>query len=1189
MSIFERLGSFEKKGLAISGCDSENYHLPMKTFYAFSKMAILALWIIVKCTISIFSQSVYKASSVLAEGEWYKLSIPNSGVYEIDASFLQALGINVSVLDPATVKIYGNGGGMLPQENSVFRYDDLVENAILVFGEEDGSFDQGDRIVFYAQGPHIWRSQDGKYRHETHLYSDTSYYFLSFGGQSGKRIKNLSNQGPTTYNPLFSEGLLFHEKDLENPLHSGRFWLGEKLTGNTPAEFTFTAKDPKDNGSLEIVYRFSARNSISSKVVGRINQTSMESVPILRTNIDNLESRYYQSSQGTWSLTNEIWNQNEFTLELSYDSDNDSRANAWVDWIEVHYDQAWKISSNKQVSFRLNDKVLQNGIAQISISGGENEPYIWDISDPLNPNQLNYTTNDSAISFSLPTESSKPKHLIAWESALFKPASGKKLPNQDLHAAEPVDYLVITHPSLESEARRLAEFHATHYGQSIYLSSPDKIYNEFSSGMRDVSAIRDFVKMMYNKSGGKQPEAVLLFGDGTFDYKRKLTRDYDNSETHNLIPTYQSRNSWDPVESYTSDDFFSFMDEEEGFWGEGSRIAGDNRVQINLIDVPIGRIPVENLEEAKQIVDKIIAYTTDTEEAGPWRSRVVLVGDYKEGEGQTHIKQADDYSAIISENSPCTNLEKIFIDNFNMVSTPTNPLFPGARETLLNAFKKGSLILNYTGHGGEFAWSNSRIFINGDIPELRNSSKLPAVVTATCEYGRFDDPNLPKSGGELLLLEPSGGSIAMFTTVRLVFSFPNATLNKNFYREVFRYNSGKKRMPTLGEVMKHTKNRTFPVNSFTNINSRNFTLLGDPGLILNYPAHKAKLNLINNMIPDSSRVDTLKSLSTVELSGSIYDQDGNSLSGFQGSLSATVFDKPSLFTTQLSNYSFLWQNNQIFNGKSSIKDGKFNIKFFVPLDISKDSGKAKISLYFNDSISDGLGCYNNIFLGGTAETNMLDTSGPEMVAYLCDRNWVNGSITGPNPELIVDLIDSSGINTTQGAVGHELLAILDNDESSPIILNSFYEAKQDSYTQGIVLYPFRNLSPGKHQLTIRAWDNVNNSSELKLQFVVADDNKIVIQQILSIPNPSTAGEKVEFRIQSNQKSSLTKARIEIYTLTGSRIAEINSEPESGRLSWPGTNYKGNPVTPGIYIFKAIVEQLESDMSNESFGRLIIYK
>lgn len=1136
------------------------------------------------------AQRTYASQSVLANGTWYKLALTETGVYKVDRDLLQSLGVNISSIDPRKIQIFGNSGAMLPQQNSDPRYDDLKENAIMVVGEEDGSFDGDDYVAFYGEGPHIWRYDNDEYHHQYHLYSDTSYYFLHIGDDNGLRIEDLESQGNGTYSPQHSQGLLLHHQDLENPVKSGRYWLGEKFSGNQEQTFEFDAPDVFSDGSTKVNFRLIARNNRVSTFRGYVDQASLGQTSVNATNIDNNESLYYQSKSGRWTFDNNLWNGSELPLRIEYNRGGETRAAAWVDWLEINYDQAWDIQNRDQVAFAVEDGAEPGATARLSIAGGDNNYQLWDVSNPLTPRRLLYDLSGDRMAFNLIV--TNPKRLLAWKGNLKSPASARSINNQNLHGLDPVDYLVITHPLFRDEAERLAEFHATFYGQSIHVTTPDQIFNEFSSGMQDITAIRDFIKMMYDRSEGTQPEAVLLFGDGTYDYKGKLTDGSGNSATTNFIPTYQSRNSWDPIRSYVSDDYFGFMDEDEGFWGEGSGIDNDFQREVNLIDVPVGRLPVETVEEAREMVDKVVGYVSKNNVAGPWRNRVVLVGDYKEGEGATHIRQADSYSDIIERESPCTNLEKIFIDNFNVVPTPTNPLFPDAREALLNEFDRGSLIVNYTGHGGEFAWSNSRIFVNGDIASFNNDFRLPAVVTATCEFGRFDDPGLPKSGGELMLLEPTGGSIVMFTTVRLVFSFPNATLNANFYREAFKFDNEKGRMPSVGEIMMRTKNRTFVINSTTNINSRNFTLLGDPGLILNYPKLEAEITSINNLEPSTSAPDTLQSLSTVEINGRITDANGNPMPEFSGVLNATVFDKPSTFTTQLSDYTFSWQKNQIFNGAVSIENGEFSFKFVVPIDISYDPGFGKISLYFSNPDTDGSGCYSNLYIGGTAKDVQPDQTGPEMQLYINDESWVDGSITSPDPLLLVQLQDPSGINSTGVGIGHEIIGILDGDEANPIILNSFYQAQQDSYTSGEVRYQFRDLEAGPHKLLVRVWDGANNPSEGLLSFVVTNDGSVVLDRVKTVPNPAGIGETIEFWLSHNQTGNALSAEVEIYSVSGHRVAyleqDLNGGSSANRISWNGTNDEGLQVSPGIYIYQLLMRNKETGQDSRTQGKILIH-
>lgn len=1141
--------------------------------------------------LSTLAAQSFADQSVLQSGQWYRLPITEAGVYSLDAAFFQGLGIDPGQIDPDKIHLHGRGGGMLPQANSAARPDDLPEIPIEVTGAADGSFNGNDRVLFYAEGAHTWRylTESEQYQHEYHLYADTNYYFLRVGGEDGLRITEAAATTGTIAADKHREAY-FHEVDRENILKSGRFWMGEKFDLTLSRTYAFPLHRADAGGTARIRLNVAARSDVQTSFLIKVGNQTVGSVSLSNVNIGNKEARQFWTRQGSFQLPlSGIANGDSLRITLEYQRNGSTRSEGWLDWLEVEYDAALHVDGRAQARFRVaNNQISPGAGLDLSIGGMSTTTRLWDISDPLMIKALPFTLNGSTASAQVLADTTTLE-LIAVNTA--KPYSGSAIPvaNQNLHGLTLVDYLIISPEAFVAEANRLAAFHQSHYGRSTAVVTPQQIYNEFSGGMQDVSAIRDFIRMFWVRSGGISPGFVTLFGDGTYIYK--YISQNVNNET-NYLPTYQSRDSWEPTDSYVSDDFFVLLEEEEGMWGEGSDAPGDVSREVNTLDVAIGRLPIESVEQAQQIVDKIINYATnpDPEYFGDWRNRIVLVADHKEGEGNTHVRQANGYTSQINSANPCYNVDKVYMDNYQMVLSAGLTRFPEGREALLSAFDQGALILNYTGHGGEQAWSNSRILENSDILRLKNNFRTPAVVTATCEFGRYDDPTV-RSGAEIMVMTPEVGAIALFTTVRLVYSSPNQTLNANFYREVFEFDSLAGRMPTMGEVMMRTKNRTFRSGALANINSRNFTLLGDPGLILNYPRYEAVITHINDE-PIDAATDSLRSLGRVSVSGFIADQYGDSLRNFSGDMDITVFDKPSVFTTRLSNYTFSWQKNRIFNGRCTVNDGQFSFEFVVPIDISYEDGQGKFSLYFHNDSIDGAGCYENLYVGGTDPDATIDNTGPQVELYLNDEQWIDGGITGPEPFLYARLFDENGINTVGSGIGHEIVATLDDDASRVFNLNAFYEADQDDFRSGSVRYRLRDLELGEHRLHLRVWDIANNASEAETWFIVTDNASMALEQILNYPNPVV--EETNFLVSHNQDGAQLSLTVDIISAEGRMVRRLQRDfVATGNvnrdLQWDGTDANGRPISDGMYVYRVRLQNVETGEEVFATKRLVLVK
>ncbi|MEO0899650.1 MAG: type IX secretion system sortase PorU [Bacteroidota bacterium] len=1145
----------------------------------------LGVWLL---ALPIFGQ--YASNSVLSSGTWVKMGILESGVYRLDSDYLNSIGIDPATIDPRNIQLYGNGGGMLPQANSADRFDDLVQNRIQVVGEGDGSFDNGDYVLFYGEGPHVfnWDAESQMYLHELHLYSDTNFYFLHIGNQAGLRIEDQEAPGNITQTNPNTRNRLFHESEEDNEIFSGRYWLGEDFNEfDATQNFSFFTPDVADGSQINMTLEVAAAASTPTSFDVLVNNQVVSTISISQVVLNSETSDAYKIATRLIQLDADDVRNDSLTITLKYNFGEPNRSQGWLSFIDLDYQQKASLEKKDQTFIALADLLATGEVASLSIDGADNNTRIWNISDLQNPVNVPLSVSNDRGSYTI--DASTRTELYAFKGSFKQPVSYEAVANQDLHAQSPAQYLIISPPEFMSEAERLADFHRTKFGRTVAMATPEQIYNEFSSGKQDVSAIRDYIRMHWKRGLEVNLGHVLFFGDGSFIYK--YISENRNNLT-NFIPSYQSRNSWRPDFSFTADDFYAMMEESEGYWGEGSRYKGDNTLQRNTLDIAIGRLPIESLQQAEEIVDKIIQYVNnpDGEDFGSWRNRIVLVADHKDQDGSIHARQADSYSSRIEAGDACYNIEKIFMDNYNLVITAGEKDFPEGRQALLDALNAGSLILNYTGHGGYNAWSDARIFTNSDLSGIENPGRFPVVMTATCTYGRFDDP-FQRSGAEQLMMLPTTGAIAMFTTVRLVYSGPNATLNRNFYNHVFKFDSIQGRMPTLGEVLVKTKNETYQVS---NLNTRAFTLLGDPGISMNYPDLRAIIQQINDLPLDPSRPDTLKSLGKVSITGEMQDQTGNSIEDFEGRLNITVFDKPTEFTTNRAPYTFNSQINRIFNGVATVENGKFDFEFVVPIDISYEDGQGKISMYAVGNGTDGSGCLNNLEVAGTDPNAELDRQGPEVELFINDSLWKDGGITSANPYLYALVFDENGINTVGTGIGHEISAFLDDNQEEVLVLNDFYTAFPNSYQKGTVKYQLKDLEDGPHTLKIRVWDVANNSTEATTNFVVADNENIVLDQILSVPNPGKVGQGTTFWLQHNLDGKEIKVNVDIIGLDGRKLAALDAQfvAEGNNfqgISWDGTAHNGNAVPEGLYVFYVRITDVSSGEEIEAAEKLILLR
>ena len=1059
-------------------------------------------------------------NSVLFSGDWYKLGVSSSGVYKLSYSDLQDLNIQLTDLDINSIKIYGNGGGMLPHLNSDFRDDDLVENAVFIYDyNNNGYFNSDDYVLFYGESADEWvyNASTTLFDYKDHLYSDECYYFLTIDQSSdGKRI----NYKPqiTNYTRIVNSfnDYKFHESNFENLIESGRDWYGERFGILDNQTFTFNFPDLVLNDPIYITTSVAARSLNSSFFTVNINSDFISNINISNIVYD-YATEYAKRISNTQSY---VSNSDQLDVELKYNY-SENNAIGWLDRIELNARRSLRMNTSF-LNFRDVESVGSLELGKFEILNSNTSTTVWDVTDPKNVKMMNTSLNGSVLSFIDSTTSLN--HYCAFNNSFVKPSLLGKIENQNLHNISlDVNYVIISHPSFLSEANRLLEIHEYYDNLNSIVVTPQQIYNEFSSGMQDVVAIRDFLRMLYKRQNSKL-EYALLFGDGSYDNKNRI------ANNTNFIPTFQSENSLSPVASFVTDDFFALLDDDDG------------DLISDLVDIGIGRFPAKNLNEAKNLVDKVERYYSE-ESLGDWRNSITFIADDGDAkDGNLHMSDADKLANFLDTNNQNVNIEKIYLDNYLQESTPGGPRSPDAQQAINRSIENGTFLINYSGHGGPLGWTQERILEIEQINNWTNKYRLPLFMTATCKFSCFDNP-AKTSAGELVLLNPDGGAIALLTTTRLVYAFPNYKLNENFMNVFCEKNNGE--FPTLGQLFKKTK-----VLSGSNTNSRNFTLLGDPALRLSYP----KYNVVTTDISD-----TLKALEEVTIDGKIIDSDGLLLSDFNGIVYPTVFDKEitslTLGQESCTPMPYRNQNNIIYKGEASVYNGEFSFSFIVPKDIENNYALGKVSYYaVNEFQDDASGHDDSFIIGGLADNVIYDYEGPSVSLFMNTRDFVSGGMTNSNPILLADITDFSGVNTVGNGIGHDIIAILDNNTSNPFILNDYYTSDLDNYKSGVVSFPFEGLAAGEHTITLKIWDVFNNSSEKVISFYVSDGDIFTISNFLNYPNPFI--DNTEFYFQHNQSNQNLNVTIEIYSMTGQHVKTLEDNfydtgYRIGPINWNG--------------------------------------
>jgi hypothetical protein len=1135
------------------------------------------------------SQAKRSSGSLLANGDWYKIGVNKTGIYKLDYNFLKGLGIPANT-DLTNVKIYGRSGGMLPQLCNAPRDSDLVQNAIQVVSS-NGKLDPSSYILFYANGPVSWTydTTTHHYHHQINYYSDISYYFITANGDQdhpAKRIQNGTGTGTPTNEITGFDAYDYHELDtvtsISTSVKSGREWYGESFSAyQLNLYHTINFDFPQADLSAKMYMRTST--AARSYPNGSSFDFSLDNGAnfILRNSVDHVQSLddftdAYDSFNDTASLTRQT-PFHHFNLYIKFNPGS-SDALGWLNYVEFNIPSALSYIQG-QFNFRTGSSI-NNGINRYHISGAPANLQVWDVTDFHNVVNKPLTQQNNDSYFLAPGD--VLREFVATDgTGYYAPGAYGKIANQDLHSLPLPDMVIVTHPDFISAADSIADFHRKHDNMVVHIVTPDQVYNEFSSGTQDVSAIRDMMRMFYLRGASihKPPHFLLLIGAASYDYKNRL-------KNHtNLIPTYQGDVSNYAAWSFCTDDYFAMLSN-----GQGGHIDDGDHIQLQM---SVGRLPVYNLQQAMDIYHKIQRYT-NPQSMNDWRNRIALIADDRnQNYFQTETETIDYF---IRTQHPGLNIKKLYLDATPETNTSAGQLFPQINQAIDDNIGNGCLIMNYVGHGGQMGWAHEKVLTIPMINAWTNKYRMPLIISATCQFSTFDDPD-NISAGQLALFNPNGGPFALLTTTREVDEGSNSQLNNAILNKNLLEQDPSTRLPKyIGDAFIYSKNTSQSSNNL------NFTLLGDPAIRLALPQYDVKITNIKRQDINS---DTFKALSLMTVSGEV-DKGGNIIKSFNGDIYPTVFDKAELKTTlgqALHDPSdsdwpmtFSTQEKIIYKGKVSVDSGKFSFQFVVPLDISFANGKGKLSFYASNSIIDASGYDTSIVVGGSDENAVISKNPPLVKLFMNDTNFISGGMTNENPVLLAKVKSDLGVNTL-GSVGHDLLATLtrtDNvptDKNGTIVLNDYYTADKNSYQSGTITYPYKALADGHYQLNVKVWDVADNSADASTDFVVVSSSKLTIDKIFNYPNPFK--DQTTFNFEDNRPNETLHVDITIFDLRGQQVHDIQADlltagDRHTELTWNGMNAGGAKLSAGLYIYQLTVKTSDGQIAQKS-QKLVLIK
>ena len=1109
------------------------------------------------------------AQSFLASGKWVQIQIDNSGIHKITKSDLSKMGLDVQNTDPRNFQLFGIQGAELSQMNFSAPSPQSPEIPIYIEGESDGKWDDADYILFYGQASIDWIFSGGDYKNFTNFYASHTSMILGSGANKGKRIQDQPGfVGAITNTYSGNEIYLKHDSDIVNPAGMGRTWFGEKF-GNETLNRTFVTKVPSYIDSVWVKFTFAATmvDDTGSLVINANGRS-------LRYNL-----RAIFGSYENYTYTEKFFKipviGGAVSLQFKLNRPN-TKSYGYLDFYEITSSSPDKLpSANITLTPTANTFIRHAQLASdpsnvaYEFTSSISNCKMWNVSRPIEPANLVLLPN-TGNKFSVLLNGKIDHHTFVCfdpnASDFFKPKFIKSIGNQNIAFNGAYEFVIITHPNFIKAANALKSFReAAPTNFKTLVVTPQEIYNEFSGGMQDLVAIRNFLRWQYKYSAsqGTKLRFVTLFGAASYDMQDRVA---DNT---NFIPVYQSSNN---NANFSLDDFLGYLDSAEG----------DPEIIKSKLTVPVGRIPCYTLEEALGVVDKLKRYSSP-QALGPWRANIAFGCDDADESWETEFVQESEKNAqYINQFYPYLNVNKLYSDAFKQSTTGNNESYPDMSAAINRNMKDGVLFFNYQGHGGLKGWAQESIL---DIPMINsweNSYRMPIMFTATCEFSQYDDPK-SKSAGVLSLLNPKGGAIALMSTTRLVYVSGNTQINSDFWTK-YGFPRPNEPIPTLGEVFQKMKNRPPPYNSEDN----KFALLGDASMPIAFPKHIIAVDSVNGKLLSAFR-DTVKAFSIITLKGHVNERLVGEFNKFNGTMWVKVFDKPSQKFTLNNDKSaspvpFLEQSGVLFNGQVTVTNGKFQLVFSVPKDISYNYGIGVAKFYAHNGETDAAGSWQFIIGGSEVGVNP-GSDGPIVRSFMQDTTFVSGGKVARDVDFVARIYDKDGINATGAGIGRDLLLVIDEgtENQRSFVLNDYFTYDVNSYTTGTVRFPLTGLQPGKHVLTCKAWDIYNNGGKGSVECLVIPPRTFEITESNSFPVPfdgressgSAGSQPFTVSVRHTLPGENITSNWMIFDATGREVRRGEAWFESAQnkvdaMVWDGRSNSGEQLMGGIYFYQILL-------------------
>lgn len=1131
-------------------------------YFCFKLTFALLLWLL-PTTIFSAGAITFAKNSVLASGSWYKIEVSESGICKLTYDEIRKMGFQ----NPAEIRVFGHGGAVL-SENFLSPYVDDLQEVPVYAGN--------NYFLFYAQGPIKWQYNGNRYDFSFNPYSNSGYYFITDNVGEKKRIslrEPTEKEGFGVVEVKTYIDFQYHKKEELNLAKTGKCWYGDKFSQSYSKSFTFPDFDP--NGVATLYFKSTGFSNYPSYTDATIRIGDSSYVKKLEHSLCSGHTMA-QEAEAKFSCTP---SSASMSVSLKFNKNFNSDY-ATIERIIATMPRTLSLKTGT-LFFRNPDATSKSTNYQYSISNCSENTEVWDLSDYNNPKKVNTSLENGTLSF-LDYNENGVKEFVALNVLSPKHISARlvgKVQNQNLHAEEAVDFVVITHPNFMEGAEEIARLHEEYDEMTTFITTPEKIYNEFSSGTPDATAFRYFLKNLYDKNE-KNSFYLLLIGDGSFDNRGLLAS--SSTTINNFMITYQGGNSTDGTKSYVTDDYFAFLADD----------AGSESNAKTKMSIAVGRIPCTSQEQLNNHIQNKIIPHLENKNYGKWKNRIVLLADDNESSSayQRFCEYSDNLAKKVNSYNNAMEVKKIYLDAYNRTTGANGSRYYEVEDLIKEEINNGVMFFNYVGHSSNIGFSAEHIFTQTQAANLFNKN-CGFWYTASCEFSQFD--NLTQSAGEDLLLNPNGGAIALVSSARVVFDTRNDNLNQAFFTHLFkRDNSG---MPLrIGEVHRLSK------QSLANdSNKLSFVLLGDPALRLTYPNNYVVTDSLS--IIGGATTDTVKALSEMQVYGKIADADNNLIEDFNGTMFVTLYDKEMTLHTKANIYSeeediikhrhsYTDRPNILFSGQVEVINGKFSFSFKTPKDINYNYGAGRFSYYAYDEENgyEAQGHYEDFVIGGSSDNLEYETEGPAISSYLNSQSFRSGDKVNNSPVLYAIVSDENGINASGAGIGHDITLTL-NSSKNPIILNNYLTYDKNSYKSGVIKYQMNDLEEGDYTLTIKVWDLLNNSTTQTLHFTVDNNTEPEVEEFIVYPNP--ARENITLRVVHDRPETIQSFRFLLYNLSGALIFqsdEIESKNDGNlTLSWDLTNPNGIKIAPGCYAGKVEIKANDEKFSGKTKKIIIL--